>query len=278
MKVRKFVFTNFFYFIKSKNKQSMYGDYIDDKVVEQSGGNMKFGLNQKVLLTEIKLLNGPDAQGVNQQYVEFHFNVNGTNTHARLYPVTKVTIKVDGVEQEITDPNHEEFKKALIQQQAWFTHFFKCFASEEAIKGALAGKKNLTFITYLQAQLALMNPSEAKATPLDLFLEYQWSPSADGKTYLQIPKTRKHGAFICKHIPAEFKEVRNTNGLKYITANNVEHPFVRNEWYVASGFANKSGDAPTGMAMSAPTAGNPFVTGSDVPMPTEPPMGGGLNW
>lgn len=235
---------------------NIYGGYVDEKSVESSMSNLHFGLNQKCKLANIKYVADNTAE-----YIEFTFNINGTDVNHRIYPVTEIK---DGA-NVITDPSNELFKKALQDLGARMTSIFKCFTSDEAITASLSKLQNVTFKQYVEAYLKLINPAEAKNVSLDIFLNYRFSPADDGKKYLEIPKTRKHGAFICKHIPGIFEEVRDKDGLKYMSKEGNLHPFVRSTWFMESEYANKGtgNTPPSNLVTSAPLAiPNPFITSS----------------
>ena len=76
-----------------------------------------------------------------------------------------------------------------------------------------------------------------------MFLQYQWQPKGENKkTFLELPsagskvKAIRYGKFICKAVPGVFTETLST-GIKYVNAEGIAHPFVRNAWFKASDFA-----------------------------------------
>ena len=258
--------------------QNIYGGYVDDSSVEMKGSNLHFGLNQKCKLVKHEFSKDTD----DKEFSEFTFSINGTEINYRLYPITEVKDK----DETITDPNHEAFKKALQDLGARVTSIFKCFTSEQAIATALQGMKNITFKDYIMAHLKLINPTEARQVELDIFLNYRYTPDAEGRKYLEIPKTRKHGAFICRHLPGQFEEVRDSEGLRYMDKTTGKlHLFTRNAWFMGSEYAKGSStNTPSGISnlvTSAPgnPMANPFNTPPQQPAidsDTFPPTG--LGW
>lgn len=251
-----------------------YGsNFTTEESVESKGTNLKFGLNQKVFLKEIKYEPNAGQSGAEGEAFDFIFNVAGTETKARIYPVTSVTVK--GV--TITDPEHEEFKKSVSKLQAWCTSFFKCFITEEQLKSAIAtaaqSNNGLSFAQYMKAQMNACGKEALTKTPLDLFLEYG-TVKDEGKKYLQVPKSRINGKFVSKHVPGDFKELKNNEGLKYVNSNGEFHPFSRSSWWLENVDSAKPGATasavPSGIVHSAPqnVIGNPFATTPSAPATT----------
>ena len=96
--------------------------------------------------------------------------------------------------------------------------------------------------------------------PVDVFLQYQWSPKGDNtKTFVELPKNVKHGIFICKSLQEEFTEERTATHVRYLTAEGAVHPFKRGQWFVGSAFANETniggGTQPAAMNAGASSPG-----------------------
>jgi len=251
-----------------------YGsNFTTEESVETKSTNLKFGLNQKVFLKEIKFEPNAGQGNTAGEAFDFIFNVAGTETKARVYPVTSVTVNGTSV----SDPEHEDFKKAVSKLQAWCTSFFKCFITQEQLKSAIASaaqaNNGLTFAQYMKAQMNACGKEALTKTPLDLFLEYG-SANAEGKKYLQVCKNRVHGKFVSKHVPGDFKEVKDNDGLKYVNSNGEFHPFSRSSWWLENVDNAKPGananTVPSGIVHSAPqnVAGNPFANTPSAPATT----------
>ncbi len=264
---------------------SNYASFVTEESVENKSTNLKFGLNQKVTIKEVTYQPNAGQGNTPGEAFDFVFIVNGTDVKHRVYPVNSV--KVDGV--EITDENHEEFKKAKSKLQAWCTSLFKCFITEEQLKSAIMNavvNGQLQFKQYISAQLQAVGKEALLKTPLDVFLEYG-TANAEGKKYLQIPKTRTNGKFVCKHVPGNFSEVRDSNGLRYQSESGEFHPIQRSVWWLENVDSAKQGatasSAPAGLVHSTPqnVHANPFAqpTTGQPASPATPTTGGDdFNW
>ena len=263
---------------------SNYAGFVTEESVETKNSNLKFGLNQKVNIKEVTYQPNAGAGNTPGEAFDFVFVVNGTDVKHRVYPVTSVTVD----NQPVTDPNHEEFKKAQSKLQAWCTSLFKCFITEEQLKSAIMAavtNGQLGFKQYISAQLQAVGKEALTKTPLDIFLEY--GSLNDGKKYLQVPKSRVHGKFVSKHVPGVFTEVKDTNGLRYQTEAGAFHPIQRSVWWLENVDSAKpappSTGSPQGLVHSTPQniATNPFsqsTTGQPVSSAAPTSGDGDFNW
>lgn len=86
-------------------------------------------------------------------------------------------------------------------------------------------------------------PSNFKSKNVDVFLRYQWKPNEDqDRTFLEIPDSSKHGAFICEGTTGEYNKFEDEDtGVKYLNQKLQAHPFSREGWWVVSHYNNAQG-------------------------------------
>lgn len=238
----------------------MYG-YTDSSEVGPGKSGGKFGLNSGALITKFEYNPNGGKAGAEQDAIDFTAQIGEKEYRLRFFPVGKIYAKKNG--GELTDVNSDEYKARHKEEadllSATLTDIVKVFVPEEDIKLALS-TNIASFKDYAQIleRLVKSNPNWNK-TPADIFLQYQYSPSGDNPvTYLELPKNVKHGQFIAKSLPGEvFVENRTATSLKY-NSGDVQHPFKRNEWFIASDFAKQTGigaNAETGTSTSNVASG-----------------------
>ena len=218
----------------------MYG-YQDsgDLAPGKQGG--KFGLNTGAFVTKLEFNANAGKDGAAGDAIDLTVQVGEREYRHRFFPITKVFAKEGG---EITDVNSEEykeaFKKEVDQFNAVISDVVKCFVSQEDLKAALATPiPSFKDFANIVTRLVQATPNWQKK-PVDVFLQYQWSPSGDNdKTYLELPKNVKHGSFIVPSEGVGFKEIKTPTSLKYVKEDGTEHTFKRGEWFLESAFANQ---------------------------------------
>lgn len=228
----------------------MYGyQNSGDLAPGKQGG--KFGLNSGAFVTKFEFNPNAGKDGAAAEAIDLTVQVGEREYRHRFFPVNKVFSKEGG--GEITDVNSPEYKEQFAKEMGQFnaviSDIVKCFVPEEDLKVALATPIS-TFKDFANVvtRLVQSTPNWQKK-PVDVFLQYQWSPSGDNdRTYLELPKNVKHGVFIVASQGDEFEEVRTTSSLKYVRGEE-EHSFKRGEWFLGSAFAN-----PTVLGGSAPMA------------------------
>ena len=218
----------------------MYG-YQDsgDLAPGKQGG--KFGLNTGAFVTKFEFNPNAGKDNAAAEAIDFTVQVGEREYRHRFFPITKVFAKEGG---EITDVSSEAykeaFKKELDQFNAVIGDIVACFVSREDLKTALAIPiPSFKDFANIVTRLVQATPNWQKK-PVDVFLQYQWSPSGDNdKTYLELPKNVKHGSFIVASEGVGFKEIKTPTSLKYVKEDGTEHTFKRGEWFLESAFANQ---------------------------------------
>ena len=235
----------------------MYG-YQDsgDLAPGKQGG--KFGLNTGAFVTKFEFNANAGKDGAAGDAIDLTVQVGEREYRHRFFPITKVFAKEGG---EITDVSSEEykeaFKKEVDQFNAVISDVVKCFVSQEDLKTALATPiPTFKDFANIVTRLVQSTPNWQKR-PVDVFLQYQWAPTGDNdKTYLELPKNVKHGAFIVASQGEGFKEEKTATSLKYVKEDGTEHPFKRGEWFLESAFANQVNLTGATSMNAATTAGS----------------------
>lgn len=238
----------------------MYG-YQDsgDLAPGKQGG--KFGLNTGAFVTKFEFNPNAGKDGAAGDAIDLTVQVGEREYRHRFFPITKVFAKEGG---EITDVSSEAykeaFKKELYQFNAVIADIVACFVSREDLKTALATPiPSFKDFTNIVTRLVQSTPNWQKK-PVDVFLQYQWSPSGDNdKTYLELPKNVKHGSFIVASEGVGFKEIKTPTSLKYVKEDGTEHSFKRGEWFLESAFANQV-NLTGGTAMNSATTASTSAT------------------
>lgn len=246
---------------------ALYG-YADDEVKISP---FVFGLNNKCFLEKFEWIHNAGKDGAEAEAIDIVFNINGTKKSYRMFPF--VAAYDNNV--KITDPTNPEFVKQLRDYKARITHILHCFADKEVVKTRLSSPDIQSFKQYAEICRGIIGANGNPTTvELQIFLQYQWNASeGQSKTYLDIPKSMKYGKWITRALPGTWTEVivpnapdKEPKALSYVNENGVEHPFVRNGWYMASNFANQQ--KPTNSA--AATAMNNLQP-AGVPQPALQP-------
>lgn len=216
-----------------------FGYYDDTSDDLKSKGGGKFGLNNPAYLTKFELNKNAGKDGALGDAIDITIQVVDKEYRERIYPVTRVY--KDGEEMAETDAGYTTaYNSEWSQKNAVIIHILKCFRTEDEIKQALA--VSLTTFTEFAEIVCGLVPTNANETPLDLFLEWQWNINDNQeRTFLQLPKNMKGGYWVCKAVVpnGSWKEIRGDKGMKYIDANNAQHPFARDANFMDSNKANQ---------------------------------------
>lgn len=256
-----------------------YGADEDGKV-----STFAFGLNENVKLKKFEWIPNGGKDGAEQEALEIIFDINGTERSYRQFPIVKAFGKN---REEITDPNSQEMKDARAEFNARMTHLMHAYVDDAVLKQALA-KRISNFKEFCNILRSLL-PKNTPELPIDIFMQYQWQPSAgQNRTFLDIPTKRKHGAFIVKHVEpvgswkpvvVENAQDNELKALKYVDDAGNEHPFTRTGWFMNSNFAkmfraegdsNSSSNQAAGAAMNYGTTSEPSAPSQEASQPTTP--------
>lgn len=214
----------------------MYG-YKDSGDVAPGKQGGKFGLNQG-FITKFEFNATAGKDGSAGEAIDLTVQVGEREYRNRIFPIGKV-FKDNA---EVTDTSSKEYKDLVAKEtdllNAYISDIVKCFVSAEDLQAALATPIS-SFRDYANIITTLVQRSPNWQTkPVDVFLQYQWSPSGDNdRTYLELPKNVKHGiVFVASQGKAT--EVKTDTSLSYTKEDGSSHPFKRGEWFMASNFAN----------------------------------------
>jgi len=223
------------------NKNLFAIDDNDKSLQEPQGGH--FGLNTGYIIKfEFNPNGGKDNTPANA--VDIHIKVKDKEYRRRLFEPTD-TLFAGGKQVSKGEPEYEDaYVSDLSHKIAVIKHTLKALGvSDEVIKNTSNTLGNVSIVEGLQKLVALA-PANYKEKQVDIFLEYQWNIVGDNqKTYLEIPKNLKGGAFLVSHnapSKGEWKQVSaEDGGIKYVDANGLLHPFERSANYMSSNKAKE---------------------------------------
>jgi hypothetical protein len=196
----------------------------------------KFGLN-KGNITKIEWVNDP----IEALKVEFLVEGDTTPIFYTVFPINKLFDK-NSNELGVDTPEYTAaYKKAESDLAGLLVHVFKPFVSIEKIKETI-GTKDVGFNEFVKILISIL-PKNYTTISIDIFLQYQWNLK-DGKevTFLEVPKSIKHGAFVTTHQVGEWNKIDGET-LRYVDATNNVHPFTRSDWFMKSNFAKQQKSA-----------------------------------
>lgn len=206
-------------------------------------GGAKFGLNQNVTLVSLELVKtttGKDS-------VHVKVDISGQiKRQWMLVPVEGDYVnKWDKENSTFVEvkPIEEEYQGLLEKkvENVMFSviSYLKAVSVEpQSIDKVIERAKPQNFVQWFNAVTSLL-PKDLSKYPIDIFLHWG-KKQDDGSQYLDIPKDHTEGGyFVCKHIPGNFTEVKDSKGLYYVTELGIEHPFKRTEKWLSKPFANK---------------------------------------
>lgn len=166
---------------------SMYGF----ESAEVNVSPLQFGLNRKMRLVKFEFNANGGKDNAPQDVLDIQFqSENGGYVNYRQFPVTRAYDNG----QEITDPNHEKFKKEVSNFNRKITQIMTCFMTEDEYKEALQSQPITSFKQFAIVLRSLL-PQDLNDLPLiDVFARYKWSPKqGDTRKYLELPKNVQMG-------------------------------------------------------------------------------------
>ena len=233
----------------------MYG-YQDSASLGKQGG--KFGLNSGALITKFEYNPNAGKDNSLQDAIDLTVQVGEREYRKRFFPVSRVYAKGGG---EITDTTSEEYKATIKKEfdmfNAEIADIVKCFVSAEDLEMALSTPIS-GFPQFAQIVTRLVQGVPNWNTkPVDVMLHYQWQPQGTNTvTFLELPKSLKHGRYLVPSEGTGFKQVEGVEDLKYANEEGILHTFRRSEWFMQNPFAFSTG------LVTADGAGTP--TGGDI--------------
>lgn len=217
-----------------------------------------FGLNTGAKMVKFEFNPNGGKDNAEQECLDIVFEVNGKEVSYRKFPVTKAIDK--DTKLEVTNPAHPAMVQAFNEFNAIITHIVTCFIPKEEYSKALSKPTN----SFKEFCVTVMNvlPKDFSTKSLDIFAQYQFNLKGENtQTYVEIPKSLKHGKFLCPSVVPvgdEWKEVRMSepsdlakNALYYKDSAGNIHPFIRTGWFVKSNFANKQKEEVNDLGASA---------------------------
>lgn len=247
------------------NMNAGYG-YADDSAKP----NISFGGNfGNTFLKKFEYITNAGKDGADGEALDIVFSINGSDKNYRIFPVTRVYAK-DNTELTPDSPDYKgAMQEAMKELSQRVVQILKCFRTEEQVIAAFSVPIQ-SFEQYCAIAKAGL-PSNFSETPLDIFMQYQWSiTGTNTRTFLEIPKKTKYGKFVCAAVApvGVWKEERGADGsLFYKDESGNKHPFERGKWFMESKFAHlqqESGseEAHTNMPPpSTPQSGNANASG-----------------
>jgi len=226
----------------SEQMQKLGFNYIDDtdeSLKSKAGG--KFGLNSPAFLVKFELNTNAGTDGAAQDALDATIQIVDKEYRQRVYPVDNVyDANGNEIEDKTSDAYIKGYNTAWAQKNAVIIHLLKCFRTDAEVRDALSQPAG-SFADYINMAAALL-PDGFDKVSLDVFLEYQWNIS-DGqdRTFLQLPRNMKGGHWACPSVThaGDWTQQKTDSGIKYVDANNAEHPFTRDANYAKGNKANQ---------------------------------------
>jgi len=218
-----------------------YGYQTDEVKISPFNFGGNFGVTN---LIKFEWIPNGGASGAEQEALDVTFVINKVEKNYRMFPVTKAFLPDN--KGETIDPNSAEFKDAMQDFNARVTHILHAFMESEAIQAGLA-RPISSFKEFCQIVMSML-PKNYKEINLDIFLLFQWQMSeGQERTYLEIPRKMKYGAWLRPAQPGTWVEKRaegviteqTKKALWYVNEKGEEHPFVKNGWFMTSNFARQ---------------------------------------
>lgn len=215
----------------------------------QSKQGGKFGLNTNCHFSLIDFTDKAGKDETEGNAVDLNIMVGDREFKRRVYDPEGSSLYNRNNEQ--VSPGEEGYNDllnaALNQASAMVVHAVKAVGvTQDAINRAVTAAKPETFAAFAQVLISLL-PADYKQKEVDVFLQYQWSIS-DGqtRTFLELPKNMKDKYWVAASTPgAEWKEVKDENGLHYVDDKNNKHKIEKSASFLESPKANQQGvDSP----------------------------------
>lgn len=233
----------------------------DKELQGKSSGN--FGLNagvNVVLLAYTDKAGKKDAEGnaTEGHAFDIHVQVKDREYRTRIYDLQGSDLY--NAKNTLIKPGEEGYealyKAEGSQRVAVIKHALKSVGVTDAQIDAM---QPTSFVDFFQKAGALV-PQGYQTKKADVFLEYQFTPNDEGKTFLQLPRNMKGGPFLLPAIQPNgaWKEIRTEEEpLAYVDDSGAKHPFTRNENFMGSEKAIQQGVEGQAINAAAPVGGTP---------------------
>lgn len=217
----------------------------DKELQGKSSGN--FGLNAGVnvtLLAYTDKAGKKDASGnpTEGHAFDIYVQVKDREYRTRIYDLTNSELY--NAKNQLIKPGEEGYdalyKAEGSQRVAVIKHALKSVGVTDA---QIDGMQPTSFVDFFQKASALV-PQGYQTKKVDVFLEFQYTANDEGKTFLQLPRNMKGGAFLIPAVQPNgaWKEIRTEEEpLVYVDDSGVKHPFTRNENFMNSEKAIQQG-------------------------------------
>jgi len=220
-----------------------YGFVNTEDLEQGQGGGTKptayVGLNQGVFLTGFAFNDKAGKGGTDGEAVDvaITFPERERPFTNRYFPITKA---YDKDNNEVTDPEAEDFKIAVAQVNGTLIDIACAIAGRDTVETALKSNAPKSFKEFAQLlERVIKSVPNWDKKPVDVFLQYQYNIQGDNeRTFLELPsaKSIKHGRWIIPAVNAEFFLNKEDKKVSYITSEGTPHPFSRSEWFKNSNF------------------------------------------
>lgn len=231
----------------------------DESLKSKTGG--VFGLNAGVNVTEI-VFSDKAKDGSANNSVTITVQVGDRQYKSFLFfnPGEKVYVKNELVGEE-AEGYLEAYYENLKQKIAVLKHSLKAVGTPAQQIDTVSAQLDPTQLAEGVQALVALAPANYKASPVDFFLEYQYSIKKEQKeTFLEFPTSMKAGIFLISAVTptGSWKEVIAEDGsLSYVDNAGSTHPFTKNSGYMKSSRAKRQTEednkksANTGFSNSA---------------------------
>lgn len=218
---------------------NLFGTFLSDSAEELKGkgGARNFGLNQGFIISKYEF--NPNASADGSPNPALDINLTSKDGSTIYYTIYGNPTIFDANGNILEDTSSEEYQKKFRAEvatlQGVLTHFAKLVYTEEEYKKLLTDTNPTSAAELLQFSAKVMSKAVIEKTPIEVFLQYQWSIKKDNdRTFLELPKNLKDGYFLSKATKGPWKEVRDEEGLRYLDNEGNEHIFKRSANYLTT--------------------------------------------
>lgn len=233
----------------------------DKELQGKSSGN--FGLNAAVNVTLLAYTDKAgkkdgDGNATEGHAFDIHVQIKDREYRTRIYDLTGSDLY--NTKNQLIKPGEEGYellyKAEGGQRVAVIKHAIKSVGVTDAQIDAM---QPTSFVDFFQKVSALV-PQGYQTKQVDAFLEYQYTPNDEGKTFLQLPRNMKGGPFMIPAVKPNgaWKEIRTEDEpLAYVDDSGQKHPFTRNENFMTSEKAIQQGVEGQATNAAAPVTATP---------------------